>query len=110
MSGAEQNAKLNEINDLLSKAVNSLRKRGYDRANAERDYKVKRAQMTLKLRAEGIPATLIHDLCVGDKAVADAKFDFDVKEIDYNNCIQAVNAYKLQIRILAEQIKQDWNS
>jgi hypothetical protein len=59
-------------------------------AEAQRDYKIKRATLTLQMKADKYPATLIPDLVKGDKDVADLKMKFVVAEGIYKACKESI--------------------
>lgn len=92
----------------LNTAVLSLRKTGTEFAEAERDYKILFRQEALKLRDEGMPVTLIDKTVYGIPEVADARFRRDVAEASYKANLEAINVWKLQIRILDNQISREW--
>ena len=94
--------------DLLDIAIKELRKRGSDYAQAERDYRVELAKAILGCREQGMPATITPDVCRGRKDIANLRFDRDCKEVAYKAAMEAINGYKLQIRILDAQIQREW--
>lgn len=93
---------------LLDKALQQLGNRGRAAAQAEQDYRVERAKHTLVLRDKGIPATLIQDLCRGEPTIAKLKFEWDVSAVSYDAAKEAINSYKLQIRVLEETIEREY--
>lgn len=103
-------------NDLSAKtkqleiSIKQLRKSGTDYAEAERDYKVTLRQECLKLRDEGMPVGMIDKTCYGIPVVADARFKRDVAETVYKANLEAINAIKLQMRLLESQIQREWGS
>lgn len=98
------------INDLLSKALEQFKQRAKDYAKAQRDYRVLLRQEILRLRAEGLPVTIIGDLARGQEEVAKAKEQEIINEGLYKSCQEAINAYKLQIRLIQEQINKEWGA
>lgn len=42
--------------------------------------------------------------------IAELRKDRDIAKSLYDTCREAINSYKLQIRIVNEQINRDWNS
>lgn len=111
MSGGGQDLFL-ELKDkqiMLERALGELGKRGRAKAEAEADYRVALAQEMLKKREDGFPATLIGDLCRGEKHIAKLKFERDVAETMYQAAMEAINTYKLGIRVLSDQIDREWN-
>lgn len=101
-----------EISQLIKEldiAVKQLRKSGTALATAERDYKIKLRQEALQLRADGnMPVTLINQIIYGVPEVANLRFDRDVKEAVYQANLESINATKLKLRILQEQLNQEW--
>ena len=95
---------------LLDSALQQFGNRGRAAAQAEHDYRVERAKHTLILRDKGVPATLIQDLCRGEPTIAKLKFEWDVALVSYNAAQEAINSYKLQIRVLESTIEREWRS
>lgn len=103
-------AEINEKCALLDTAVRLLKKRGLEYAAAERDYKISLAQKMLKEREEGTPVTIISDICRGDEEIAQARFKRDCAEVVYKSALEAINNYKLQLRLLDAQLDREWHS
>lgn len=106
----EELQKLEELNNLLTSALSEYKKRGQDYAKAYRDYRVKVAQKLLQLKAEGMPVTISYDIARGDEEVANAKEQEIITECLYKSCQEAVNVFKLQIKILQAQINNDYGN
>ena len=60
-------------------------------------------------RDKGTPVTIISDICRGDEVIAELKFQRDVAETAYKAAMEAINVYKLNIKVLEEQIQREWN-
>jgi len=101
---------LNEKMKQLDNSLATLRKHGTDKAQKERDYRVKKAEVMLHLRAEKMPATIIVDVANGDVIVADLRYKRDIAVIVYDANIDAINILKKQITIIHDQIKMDMGS
>ena len=95
---------------LLDKAVTSFGKRGRAAAQSDVDYRIGFAKKILELRAEGVAATLIRDLALGSDEVAPLLLDRQIKESERDSAKEAINAYKLQIKVLEDQIEREWHS
>ena len=106
----EELQKLEELNNLLTSALSEYKKRGQDYAKAYRDYRVKVAQKLLELKAEGMPVTISYDIARGDEEVANAKEQEIITECLYKSCQEAINVYKLKIKILQSQIDNDYGN
>ena len=106
----EELQKLEELNNLLTSALSEYKKRGQDYAKAYKNYRVKVAQKLLQLKAEGMPVTISYDIARGDEEVAKAKEGEIITECLYKSCQEAVNVFKLQIKILQAQINNDYGN
>ena len=104
----EELQKLKELNNLLTSALSEYKKRGQDYAKAYRDYRVKVAQKLLQLKAEGMPVTIAYDIARGDEEVAKAKEQEIITESLYKSCQEAINVYKLKIKILQNNISNEY--
>ena len=98
---------LNKYRSDLNKAITIIRERGKNRAIAERDYRVELAKEILRLRAEGVPVTIISDLCRGNEKIADLKLDRDIAETLYESNMQFIYKTKLNIDIVMKQIEAE---
>lgn len=104
---------LNEISAQSRKldvALSELGKRGRSYAEAERKYRVALKQKILIERDKGTPVTTISDICRGSEQIASLRFDRDVAEIMYKSALEAINVYKLQLRLLENQADREWHS
>lgn len=92
----------------LDIALKEYGKRGKDYAEAERQYRTALSGKILEERDKGTPVTIISDVCRGSAVIADLKFKRDVAETLYKSAQEALNCYKLQIRILENQLEREW--
>lgn len=104
----EDKIQLKQLNDYLTAALTEYKKRGQDYAEAYKRYRVLLAQELLKLKAEGMPVTIAYDIARGTEEVANAKEQEIITECLYKSCQEAINTYKLQIKILQENINKDY--
>ena len=91
---------LNKYRSELNKTITIIRERGKNRAIAERDYRVELAKEMLRLRAEGVPVTIISDLCWGNEKIADLKLDRDITEALYESNMQFIYKTRLNTDIV----------
>lgn len=98
------------IKVILEKSVAELKERGIAMAKAEKDYRVKLAHRTLVLRSEGYPVTVLGDVVRGEEEVAELRYKRDVAEALYKSCIEGINVYKLNLKILESQYQREWGS
>ncbi|MNW43553.1 hypothetical protein D3C74_207540 [compost metagenome] len=87
----------------LSKSADALFSLGKAKAEAERDYRLALSQEILKLRAEGIPVSIVTDLAKGN--VADSLFQRDLTEAQFKAGIEAADAIKVQVSALQTILK-----
>lgn len=105
----EEIQKMQELNTYLTTALAEYKKRGTDYAKAYKNYRILLSQELLKLKAEGMPVTICNDLARGKKEVAEAKEQEIITECLYKSCQEAILTYKLQIKILQNQIDKEYN-
>ena len=110
MSGHDLLVELSEKVRLLDVAISQLKTRGSSYAQAEHDYKVALSQQMLTERDGGLPATILSDVCRGKKHIAKLRFERDVAEVSYKAAQEAINSYKLQIRIMDSQISREYGA
>ena len=109
MSGHDLYNELQELTQKLEQTLSALKKYGSQRAQAEHDYKIGLRQEILKLRADGQPATIVRDLCYGTPHIAKLRLERDIAENMHMAALEAINVYKLKIRLLDAQIEREWN-
>lgn len=93
---------------MLDKAVTQFSARGKAYARAEHDYRVALRKKILEARADGFPVTIISDICRGDPEIARLRLEKDIALTVYESAKEAIQSYKLQIRILDAQIEREW--
>lgn len=102
--------RMKNLNDLLTAALSEYKVRGIEYAKAFKKYRTLLSQKLLELKAEGMPVTIAYDVARGIKEVADAKEQEIITECLYKSCQEAINTYKLQIKILQAQITTEYNN
>jgi hypothetical protein len=98
MEMVQLNSEIYEVAQRLQNAAKEIYKLANKRAVTERTYRLNLSQEIVKLRAEGLPATLIADTARGN--VADMKFQRDLAEGQYRSSIEALEALKAQLSAL----------
>lgn len=101
---------MNRLKNLLNKTLAELKDRGIIYAKAYASYRKLLAQELLKLKAEGMPATIAYDIARGKEEIANAKEQEIIAETLYKSCQEAINSYKLQMKILQEQIEKEYHN
>jgi len=107
-SGQDLVLLLRKQREMLVDSVNAMKVIGRLLAQATKDYKIALRKEILRLRVEDKVAwTACYELALGDEVVADLRFKRDIKQSDYDVCIEKINSVKLEIRILEGEIQQD---
>ena len=102
-----------ELNNLIKKldvSVKSLRTTGSEYAKAYTDYRVALAKELMVLKEEGYAITLAGDIARGKPEIARLKFKEISSEAIYKANQESINALKLQIKIIQEQINKEYAS
>ena len=103
----------NELNNLIYKldvSVKSLRKTGSEYAKAYTDYRVALAKELVRLKDDGMAVTIAYDVARGKPEIAKLKFKEISSEAIYKANQESINALKLQIKIIQEQINKEWSN
>jgi len=96
--------------DLLSQSIKALKRTSEAYAKAEKEYKILLRQECLKLRDEGMAIGMISITCYGIPEVAEARFKRDIAEANYKANQEAIQAYKLQLRLMDNQVQREWST
>lgn len=97
------------IYDLLDRSIKSLKNTSEAYANAEKEYKILLRKECLRLKDEGMAIGMINITCYGIPSVAEARFKRDVAEATYKANQEAIQAYKLQLRLMDAQAQREWS-
>ena len=104
---------VNELNNLINKldiSVKSLRKTGSDYAKAYTEYRVALAKELVRLKDDGMAVTIAYDVARGKPEIARLKFKEISTEAIYKANQESINALKLQIKIIQNQIDKEWGN
>ncbi len=92
----------------LDYSVKELRKSGTAYAEAEKAYKIKLRETALRLRSQDMAVGMISMTVYGIPEVAELRFKRDCCEAVYKANVEAIQAIKLEIRIINEQLSREW--
>ena len=53
---------------------------------------------------------MIRDYVNGDEKISELRYRRDVAKTLYDNAVEAINVYKLDCRLIENQIARDWNA
>jgi hypothetical protein len=102
----ELEQKRNELNT----SIKLLRNNGEKLAQAEHDYKVELSKEALRLKADGMAVGMINLIVYGSKDVAQLRLKRDIAQTMYDANLEHINVMKLQLRIIENQLKREWES
>ena len=91
----------------LDYSVRELRKSGTAYAEAEKSYKIRLREWCLKLRSQDMPIGLIDKTCYGIPEIAELRFKRDCAQAVYRANLEAIQAIKLEVRIINEQLTRE---
>lgn len=93
---------------LLETAVTEMKKRNKDLAQKEYLYRMALSKRLTELRADRQPVTHLADIARGEPNIAKLRLDRDIAKGLYDSSQEAINVYKLKIRILENQYAREW--
>ena len=100
--------KIQEFSALLNRAISEYAVRGRAYAVQEYEYRSALSKRLVELRAEGMAVTHLLDIAKGESEIAKLRMERDIAESLYKSCQEAINGYKVQIRILEGQLQREW--
>lgn len=109
MSGQDLFNEMTSKTALLDKALTQLKTRGQEYALSEKEYRIALAKEILVQRSNGVPVTIISDVCKGNAEIALLRMKRDIAESVYKAAMEAINVYKLEVNIIREQIDREWH-
>lgn len=101
---------LDELTDQLMAELEVCKTSACQYAENEAEYRKALRLAILDERRKGTPVTITSDLCRGREDIAELKKLRDCSEAIYKASQEAINVYKLRIRMVDAQITRIWNS
>ena len=102
----ELNIQLNNARD----AQENLVPNAVSLANLEKQYKIAKAKKVAELDLKGVAKTLISTYVEGDETVAELKRQLVIAEGTYDATKDKLNLFKLNAKMLNDEINREWNS
>lgn len=99
---------IEKYNNLLETAVKEMKKRSIDLAKKEYSYRIELSKRLTELRAEGQAVTHLADIARGEQQIAKLRLDRDIAKGLYESSQEAINVYKIRIRVLENQYSREW--
>ncbi len=94
---------------MLDRAVTEAKERGRVLAKCEHDYRLCQSEIHIAAAHRGHACHHPGDLAKGEENIARLCMERDIAQTLYDSSKEAINSYKLQIRIVQEQIQREWN-
>ena len=94
----------------LDEQIKRLRKNGTDFAMARYNYEIKKSEETAMMRADGMAISEVSLRVRGQKGVASLRLKRDIAEVVYKANQESINAIKLEIRILDNQLQREYGA
>ena len=91
---------------LAQEALKEASKRCEEYALAQSEYYTAKATAALRMKAEGMPATIIAATVKGDDDVAFKLFEFTLAEGKYRTAMKAIDVYKDDARMTYDEYKR----
>lgn len=85
-----------------------MKKRNKDLAQKEYLYRMALSKRLTELRAEGQAVTHLADIARGEEKIAKLRFDRDIAKGLYDSSQEAINIYKIRLRVLENQYAREW--
>jgi hypothetical protein len=99
----EVSTEIRNVSSRLQKAADEMFKLGVQKAQTERNYRMRLSQTILTLKAEGMAATLIPDVARG--SISDLLFERDAADARFRAALEACAALKASLSALQSILK-----
>ena len=102
-------AEIQETLSNLDLALSEAKARGLEYSRAEAAYYSAKDRRVRELMEDGLSATAIQMIVKGEESVNDKLQHYRDMEVLYKNALEAVNVYKLRLRVLESQYEREWS-
>ena len=100
--------RVQECMSLLDRALAESKKRGREYADAEDEYYEAKEDESFALLNAGHANTFIQTVIKGRPNVVEAMRKYHVKEVEYKNAQDAIQGFKLKLRVLEAELEREW--
>lgn len=108
MDGLQAINNLNNLQKQLNDAISLMGIQGKELSEAEKSYKIALMQEALRLKEEGMAATLITLVVKGAPEVANCRYERDFAQSRYDTTKEKIMSLKLNIRVLEGIVEREW--
>lgn len=103
-------AEVEQVKNQLDSAMATCRENGFKWAEAEKKYRIAKAEMILILRDEGYPVTLIPDIVKGNVNIAELDFQRNAALVTYKANQEAILVKKLELKTLQSELEKEYGN
>ena len=103
-------SEMESLRHRLDPYVEEFRRSGTAFAEADRAYHVAKTTEALRLKAEGMSATLIAQVIKGMPDVAEARFEMIRAQELHRADLEGIQSTKLQMKTVNDQISREWSN
>ena len=100
--------RIEECIRLIDLALKESKKRGRLMVEKELEYYSAKAAASYKMLQEGYANTYIQTVIKGIEGVNEAMGEYHEAEVLYKNANEAIQALKLKLRVLENELQRDW--
>ena len=100
--------RIEECMRLIDLAIAEAKSRGREMVVKEAAYYSAKAKESLRMLNSGCSSTYISTVIKGQDAVVGAMSDYHEAEVLYKNANEAIQAYKLKLRVMEAELEREW--
>ena len=100
--------RIEECMRLIDLAISEAKSRGSAMVEKEAAYYTAKAQESFSLLEAGYANTYIQTVIKGRPRVSEAMSAYHAAEVEYKNANEAIQAYKLKLRVMEAELEREW--
>lgn len=100
--------RIEECMRMLDLAVKQSKERGRRMVEREIDYYTAKAEESYRMLEAGYANTYIQTVIKGQPKVAAAMGEYHAAEVEYKNANEAIQAYKLKLRVMEAELEREY--
>lgn len=101
--------RIEECMRLVDAALMEAKLRGKEMVAKEAAYYTAKANVSFSMLEEGFANTYIQTVIKGQPGVTEALSAYHDAEVEYKNAVEAIQAYKLKLRVLEAENEREWS-
>lgn len=101
--------RIEECMRLVDAALMESKLRGKDMVAKEAAYYTAKANVSFSMLEDGYTNTYIQTVIKGQPGVTEALSAYHDAEVEYKNAVEAVQVYKLKLRVLEAENEREWS-